>query len=268
MAQKYDLVVAYRCYPGVSKDPLFFKSNKFKLTETCLRSFNKGLGDVNAKIIVLLDKCPKSYELMFRKILKNRNLEIINLPGIGNAKTFELQIDKLVNQNDSDLVYFAEDDYLYLPNSFKKMINFIKNNKNIDFISAYDHLDYYQMAIHRNPNIMQEGNQRWRVSSSTCLTFLAKKKSLKDSKKVFLSYTRKNRDVSVWLSLTKINLFNPQLLFKDPLSFKIIGYTWFRGWQQIIFGKKRVLVTPLPSLATHIESTAIAPGIAWKNYLN
>ena len=31
-----DLAIAYRIYPGISKSPAFFPTDKFKLSEMCL----------------------------------------------------------------------------------------------------------------------------------------------------------------------------------------------------------------------------------------
>ena len=61
----YDLVVAYRIYPRVSKTPPAFAHNKLALSELCLRSYAEALGDLRAKIYVLLDDCPPEYEALF-----------------------------------------------------------------------------------------------------------------------------------------------------------------------------------------------------------
>ena len=37
--KKYDLAVAWRIYPGVSKTPLIYPKNKFNLVSVCLKSF-------------------------------------------------------------------------------------------------------------------------------------------------------------------------------------------------------------------------------------
>ena len=85
----YDLAVAYRIYPKVSKVPLVFGDNKFKLAELCLRSFKNSLGSLRVKIWVLLDNCPAKYEELFKKYFDINDLEIIKLPGIGNRGTFK-----------------------------------------------------------------------------------------------------------------------------------------------------------------------------------
>jgi hypothetical protein len=44
--------------------------------------------------------------------------------------------------------------------------------------------------------------------------------------------------------------------------------SWIKGWSQIVFGKKYILVQPIPSMATHMEKVAIAPGVDWQKIVN
>jgi hypothetical protein len=141
--RRYDLAVAYRIYPQVSKTPIVFRDDKYKLAQLCLSSFKKSLGDVKTKVWVLLDNCPIEYEGLFQRYFDADDLEFVRLAGIGNLATFELQLDILLNQTVSESVYFAEDDYFYLPNQFEEMIEFLRENEGVHFVSPNDHLDYY-----------------------------------------------------------------------------------------------------------------------------
>ena len=44
MEKKYDLTVAYRIYPKISRSPAIYRNDKFKLSEFCLKSFKDSLG--------------------------------------------------------------------------------------------------------------------------------------------------------------------------------------------------------------------------------
>ena len=123
----YDLAVAYRIYPKVSKPSLGlpFSDDKLRLAEICLRSFKQSLGNLRVKIWAILDGCPESFADLFRKYFDPDDLVLVPLPSVGNHATFGKQIDILLNQTDSDFVYFAEDDYVYLTNQFAKMISFM-----------------------------------------------------------------------------------------------------------------------------------------------
>ncbi len=41
MEKNYDLTVAYRIYPKISRSPAVFSDNKYKLSQLCLKSFKE-----------------------------------------------------------------------------------------------------------------------------------------------------------------------------------------------------------------------------------
>lgn len=108
----HDLAAVYRVYPKVSKPAigLPFGDNKLQLTEMCLRSFCQSLGDLKVKIWVWLDGCPDEYAELFRRSFDANDLVLRPLPGTGNHATFKMQIKILLEQQDSEFVYFAEDE--------------------------------------------------------------------------------------------------------------------------------------------------------------
>ena len=269
----YNVAVAYRIYPRVSKTPFIFKNNKLKLSELCLKSFKDSLQGCNVKIWVLLDGCPPEYKKIFLKYFKASELIFLDLPSIGNHKTFELQIDILKKQNFSKLVYFAEDDYIYLPGKFKEMCEILKLNPRVDFVTPYDHLDYYTSDF--SPGLFDTyitPNHHWKRVGSTCLTFLARKKSLIQSERRFKTYSKGNRDVSIWASITKHKVFSifwllRKILKLDLSSCRIILDSWRFSSYDILFKKRHILVSPIPSLATHVESDFLAPTINWASFV-
>jgi len=262
----YDLVVAYRIYPKVSGKPALYGHNKLQLSEFCLRSFKKSLGLLRTKMYVILDGCQQEYEELFRKYFDYSDLEFIKLNGVGNHATFSLQVKILTEQKESDIVYFAEDDYFYIADKFKEMIDFIKNNPTAHFVTPYDHLDYYTIDLHSNRvKIAFYGKRHWRTASSTCLTFLTTKEILLKTKHVLLSYERGNLDVSMWLSLTKYDVLNPFRILRYLLKCRVFAYyvliAWRYCWIQIVFKREWNLWCPVPSIATHIDERFLAPTI-------
>jgi hypothetical protein len=220
--KKYDLAVAYRIYPRISKTPAIYPQDKFALAELCLRSFRASLGNMRVKMFVLLDQCPVEYESLFLDNFNPADMELLRLDGEGNLKTFKRQIEILVNQNDADAVYFAEDDYFYRENEFGLMMDFLKQNPDADFISPYDHPDYYSLPLHPRRQEIRIGSSRhWHTGASTCLTFLTTKKILIRTKETFATYSSGNYDASVWLSLTQQSVKNPAIssrLFRSRKS--------------------------------------------------
>jgi len=270
-SKQYEVAVAYRIYPRVSKSPAMFPDDKLRLGRLCLQSFRASLGTVRAKMFVLLDGCPPEFDQMFTECFDAEDLELVRLDGVGNRQTFLRQIEILLNQECAEAVYFAEDDYFYLPDEFRLMLNLMCDGSEVDFISPYDHPDYYSLALHSGRQLSQSvGDRNWRTAASTCLTFLTSKKMLADTKGIFRSYARGNPDVSLWLSLTKQAILDPGIIrrsFQERIAHGgFLAISWMFGWPQILAGQRRKLWVPSPSIATHMEQKFLAPGVDWNVY--
>lgn len=264
---KYDLAVCYRIYPGVSGNPIFGFREKLPLLRLNLETFKESLGDLKVKMWVLLDNCPVAYSDLLHELFLGIEMNVISLEGEGNGATFRRQVDILREQSDADLVYFAEDDYLYLPRSLEHTVEFMRNHSEADFAAPFGHVDYYRAYIHRfpSPEIIEDG-RRWRKVVSTCLTFMARKRAVEESAAVFKTYN-KNPDLALWMALTKIRVCNPWSWVRslgDGLFFSAShALAWRYAWRYILFGKKQTLWSPAPSLITHMESNGLAPEVDW-----
>jgi len=260
-----DLAVAYRIYPGVSRSPAFFSDDKFKLSEMCLHSFKRALGGLHVKLWALLDGCPPDYEALFRETFKSSDLEILYLNQIGNLATFSLQIDLLTGQADAPYVYFAEDDYFYFPDALENMLAFMRGHQDVDFVTPYDHPDsYYTSSRFERHLVKPFGDRYWRTASSTCLTFLTSRENLVRTQAVFRTYSQGNMDCPVWLALTqKLELADLRVHWHDTFRMKTWAKTWRWGYRALLFGKRYRLWTPMPALATHMESSCLSPLIDW-----
>ncbi len=261
-----DLAIAYRIYPGISKNPAFFSTDKLKLSEMCLRSFRAALGGLQTKIWAILDSCPPEYETLLRDTFPNQKLEILSLNKMGNRGTFSLQIDLLAKQTDARHVYFAEDDYFYLPNALEKMLCFMREHKDVDFVTPYDHPDsYYTSSRFERHLVRPFADRYWRTASSTCLTFLTSHRNLVDTQFLFKTYSRGNRDCPVWLALTqKYELANLRVHCSSLYRFGIWGQTFIWGYRALLFGRRYRLWVSMPTLATHMESQFLSPLIDWR----
>ena len=267
--KKYDLSVVYRIYPGVSKIPIFHKNDKYELSKIAINSFKNSLGDMSVKIYVLLDNCPTKYEDLFDELIKNYDVELIRFDGVGGYATFNKQLEILLEQNFSDNIYFAEDDYIFVKDGLKEAVSFMNSNRKVDFLTIYDSLDYYNMDLHKHESYLCKHNSyKWRKVSCTTLSFMTTKDILRETKAVFETYSfNDNFDSSLWMSLTKINLFQfssvIRFLMKKDRDFIRIAKSWLYCWRQIIFGKKYNLWSPIPSLGTHLDENGVSPGIDW-----
>ncbi len=263
----YELAVAYRIYPKVSKPAqgLPFDGDKLRQAELCLRSFKRSLGKLKVKIWAILDSCPKDYEEMFQRYFAAEDLVLVRLDQAGNHGTFSKQIDILLAQQDAETIYFAEDDYLYRSLDFSVLIGFLQHGQNVQFVSPFDHPDDYQLEFHDFPKWVQVYHGlHWRNAASTCLTFLTTKGSLSRYKSIFRSYERRNYDTSLWISLTKYRVFNLYSMLKyaskDDLFGRILVKAWLYSAWQNVFGLRAKLWVPMPSFALHLDYHHIAPG--------
>lgn len=265
----YDLTIAYRIYPKISKVPAIYPNDKFKMSEICLKSFVKSLGNLNVKVIVIFDGCGDEYRKLFNRELNNFDYEFINVNSIGNGRTFKIQLD-LLSQAESNFVYFAEDDYFYLNNSIQELLDFVKNN-NVDFATAYDHLDYYNHKLHKNkkPILIEYEGKKYTKRLTTTMTFLAKKESLIEAYDIFETYSRNNWDNSMWLAITSNKLINPfefiRLVCGDLQMMKMYIKALIYTPKYLFKSKKYSLWIPNLGTATHLDNKFLSPGINWKN---
>jgi len=274
MPSSYDLAVAYRIYPKVAHTAigLPLSDDKLRLADACLQSFRESLGGMRAKVWALLDGCPPEYGEMFVKCFDPQDLVIIPLDSIGNLRTFDRQIEILLHQTDAEFVYFAEDDYFYLPSQFATMMDFLRSHNDAHFVTPYDHADCYRLELHRHPQWLRvAANHHWRTAGSTCLTFLTTRRVLKETEHVFRTYAARNSDASLWLSLTQFGIWNPAMLarwaIEQPRLAKIVIKAWLYGWKQILFRRPRRLWVPVPGIATHMDANALSPSINWKSLI-
>ena len=259
MADK--LFIAYRACPFLSKsaDTSIFKT-KFNMFKASLLSFINALNDLDYYIYFILDTVPSEYLKFIEKVIPQSKYTLEILNNAGNRVTFIKQVDVSIKQNFSEYIYFAEDDYLYYPNSIKLILDLIKY-KIADFVSPYDHPDYYKetnclLKYNHNykTNIIFYNNVHFRKSSSTTLTFLTSKITLIKTKNIFKSYLIKScnenyiklglSDYEIWLTLTHMK-------FKS-LNIKRTIPMYFLHPIQLLFKKKYNLYTPIPTLAIHL----------------
>jgi len=223
-------------------------------------------GDLRVKYYIILDGCPSSYEAMTNEILSGKSYEIIKTDKIGNLATFKLQVDLLSNQTEADVVYFAEDDYLYKPGVFRNIVNLVREKK-ADFASCYFHRDTLTHPIHHHKREIQYFNEQlWITDSSTCMTFLTTKATLLKAKNILLTYSRGNNDCAMWLVLTKTHILNPVSylrLFSHKESRNILKTGIKYSLQYFFSFQKFKLWIPYPGIGVHLEKEFIINKNEW-----
>jgi hypothetical protein len=270
--RSYDVAVAYRIYPKVSKPAaaLPFGDDKYLLSEVCLKSFKDSLAGLRVKLWILLDGCPPEYRDLFRRYFAAEDVVFVELDHVGNQATFEQQIDILLSQRHAEAVYFAEDDYFYVPQQFPVLLRFLNANPNVHFVSPCDFPDCFRLELHRHPTSLALFERRyWCSAGSACLTFLTKQETLKRTQHIFRTYSEGNHDCSLWLSLSKQSVFSPLKFCRCVVNkgqrgqARIMARAWFQGWKQILFGRKWSLWMPIPGVATHLDAGGIPSSFDW-----
>lgn len=266
---KYELTICLRVYPGIANKQKVFCDDKITIFQKSLSSLIQWCGDLKIFYYIILDNCPSVYHSITNQLLESQNYEIISYATTQwNAKTFAKQIDILAHQSYSDIVYFAEDDYLYQPKSIEKFYYDFKNDK-ADFGTIYYSPDYKTLLIQDHPiTTKRYANHVYEYRASTTMTFFVKKYSLLVYKDWLLSYTRGNHDFSMRFSITKFNIFSFYkfliYLFKDFQSLKLWWYIRYKCNLQNFTIRKWTLLVPQQSWATHIDKSGMAIWYDWK----
>lgn len=267
---KYDLAVAWRVYPKVSKQPILNVHDKLEIVRLALLSFQRCTVDLTVFHYFILDACPPSYSALVRSVFNDTDIEIINTDGIGNNATFCKQVEILLAQTKSDRVYFSEDDYIYKEGaSMKDCLRFLTDGPNNRFVSLYFPFDVFGHPIHghRREARFQDGTL-WLSINSTCLTFLTTKDTLFKSRKVFATYGKKNNDCAIWLTLTKTHVrdfFSYPKLLRDERTAGILEMAIKHGFLFFFTTPQFELFAPFPAMGTHLEKGNESPGIDWEH---
>ena len=198
---------------------------------------------VNCDIYVIADNVSdETYDFICNNISKER----VTSTTLSNAGAFMYAVDYAIqNFKDSDIVYFAEDDYIYRKNA----PSIIEEGLTIaDYSSGYDHPDKYtnEYAI-SNPYISEGGeltrvlitsNSHWKYTNSTCMTFAVKVKTIKEDLDIYRKHCSTNH----------------------PYDFEM--------FDELIKTRNRKLATSIPGVSTHGETRWLSKFIDWEMEFN
>ncbi len=272
---KYDLVIAHRVCPALSKTAIGFTDKRAMVVATTA-SLVKALEGLSVRLIVILDGC-RDYETIFTDAFRSYSsvkLEIVHTDAIGNQATWGKQLEFLSDIKDSEFVYFSEDDYIYRPDAFRAMLDFIKKG-DVDFVSPLDHPERYNGKLEASYPVYVRVSEfcHWRETMSSCLTFMAKAKVVSESRPVMESYLHSSEEATMWLGLTKHGVFDfftmakvafLHFILRRQCRFgELMGLcTWKRQGFKLLSMPRRRLFSPIPSLAVHLANCSLPPGSA------
>lgn len=178
--------------------------------EVCLANFCKAYAEVVFSTLedglpppvkIIADRCNRTT----LKMLKSTGLPIIMMEK-GNAGSLRATLELAIEENtDDELVYFCEDDYLHTDKSPSLLKQGIKR---ADYVTLYDHPDKYTSFYNGGEvsKVIKTESSHWRYTTSTCMTFGTKIKTLKEDMEVWKEFTSESHphDHFIFKKLTEI----------------------------------------------------------------
>lgn len=148
-----------------------------------------------------------------------------------NSFLITMGMARMMEVPGSDLIYFLENDYLHRHGWVSKVFELYESGILFDFASLYDHRDkyFYPMYSNLESKIYCTDSQHWRTTPSTCASFILEKRIL-------------DRDYPIFAS----------------------GQTDYYFFSKLVGEMGRVLLTPLPGLATHSMEGYLSPAVNWE----
>lgn len=210
--------IFYRVSPYLSTHPNPLGANKKNIVYECFKSFKRSL--TGQSVTIISDNIPTDWFEIFKgyEVLKSKT---------GNIETFHKQIDLVCKLPNEEKVMFAEDDYLWIPESMGLIEKALDE---FSLVSPYDHPGHYieERFKHKPKRMVLVGNQTYREALSNTLTFAT-----------YAWLIKQNKD-----------------LIK---TFGVRDHEMFMSLEHDMF-------VPVPSLATHLVVGLLAPNRKLSEY--
>lgn len=138
----------------------------------------------------------------------------------------------------NDHVYLLENDYVHVTGWLSKFEELVASNIRWDYLTLYDHLDKYPELTTAadatrykklKSRVFCTGSQHWRTTPSTCATYLLPVKVLLEDRRLLE-----------------------------------LGIADFRLFSILRKARRRTILSPVPSLATHSMIEFLAPTVNWE----
>ena len=236
---------------AVNKNPRPFNLAKTELIKICFLSLLDGLKGLNYRIIILGDKLSEEMIAFFNSF----EVEMC-LGSYGNDASIRESLNIAKTIPDDEWIYFCEDDYLHVPNSFLVIDNFLNERNQLFvqeikpynlssmvnlpakdlFIFPPDYPDRYFPKYRRHSLIVQSSDCHWRQITNITFTFLAKTSTIKKHLALLRKSSRKAND--------------------SLLSRKLFGHFGFIA--------SSICFSPMPGLSTHMHINSMTSLRDWK----
>ena len=146
--------------------------------------FSNMLEGLPPPIRIIADRCSRKT----LKMLRSSGLPLM-MTERGNAGSLRTAFEIALQENgDEEIVYFCEDDYLHLD---KSPVLLREGIKRADYVTLYDHPDKYTSMYEGGEvsKVVKTASSHWRYTTSTCMTFGTKIKTLKEDMDIWNEFT-------------------------------------------------------------------------------
>ena len=198
--------------------------------EKCFTNLLETITNKNIELHVVMDGDPNTN--FIGKYKDQYTLHQIKAGGDQSSFFQTWEIAKSIPMEQTDLVYFIENDYLHLQGWDKKVTELFETYKLLHYVSLYDHNDKYFLPMYEDlvSKIFTTETHHWRTTPSTCGSFI----------------------------ITK------QLFDLDyDINTSIVGD--HNKFLQLAEERNRMVITPTPGLSTHCMEGLMSPTINWKD---
>jgi hypothetical protein len=241
--------IYYRTYGGENAAP----RPPWYSKDLCLRSLINAVNHLHSVVepdLVVLHDGPLcdniSWADRIDRLLSGRG-RIREFPRTNNAQSFMSAVTLAQELASDQILVFAEDDYLWRPESLSKMVSAL-NITPADYVTGYDHPVRYQPDYpkgadlpHWDTYIYFAADHHWRTQESTCMTFATRVDTLREDIDIFWEHHNNGK-----------NYPDDRILFRHLQALGDLRPT-----------NRRLLLGPIPSLNTHAHLPWLAPGVNW-----
>lgn len=280
------LRVIYRSYGGENmkdRPPYYSKL-------LCLASFLRAAEAVDAEVVFLNDGPVPDDRLRLMEAAG----EVVQLPGVGMRGSYRAALELATSGRwgRDDVVWFSEDDYLYLPSAFEELLAATSSVPEADYFALYATIrtlplvgDDGRPTPHRPagwwdvPPWVVAGREWARIRSTTS-TFGARVGALTQDRGVFelcmVPHRTRLRDHDTCLVIQGFEPYSYRKLARDAVGLAtgsarqraksaamvpFLVATNLRALRRP--ARRRLMLAAKPNLACHLEVARTAPGTDW-----
>jgi len=192
--------------------------------------------DRGDKLYIICDGDPDNVEAL-RAVKTDHCAETIRVVANSGGDSFCAAVDIALDrvENDDDIIYFLEDDYLHLPFYDRYIVEGL--GLGAEHVTLFDHRDKYFLPEYNNlkSSLLLSESCHWRTTPSTTDTFACRLNTLKKYEDVYKKYSQGKR------------------CSQDHQRFVEL---WSLGSN---------LISPIPGVSTHCEPDYLSPFVNWGN---